>query len=112
VWPFREIKVRVSSLCNFLESRVIRSAGLRDHLAFCFSPSGTARHLGGLLKGPFSRPEMGKVKNTVGIYNTNYRDVIKIQALGNHLGSYENINIAGAKIFQYPLVSILAPGGV
>src|SRR5690606_33309369 len=103
---FFEVKLLVVPFYNFMKNRIVRPAGLYDHLALGFSSASPSRYLCYLLEGPLARSKIREVKNAVCVHDPHHRHFVKIQALGDHLRPHQNINVASAEIFQYSLVSI------
>src|SRR5690606_21842878 len=100
---FLQVKLLIVSLNNFGEDGVVRPPGLYDHFALGFSASCSPRHLGDLLESPFTCSKIGEIQNAVSIHDPYHRDLIEIQALGDHLRADQDINITRAKVFQQAL---------
>src|SRR5882724_5482645 len=68
---------------------------------------GPARHLSQQLKGALAGAEIRHMQRQVGINNSDERDVWKMQTLGDHLGSDQDIGLAGSKITENAAIILL-----
>ena len=75
-------------LCN---KRMEGMRSLQDDGPLPVFPPGPSCHLYHQLKGPFVGSEIGIVHQSVGIQNTHYADVVKIETFGYHLGADQNL---------------------
>ena len=91
-----------------LNDRIVRAIGLNQDAPFLVSAAGTSDKLTDQVERFFVGGVGGKAKRTVGIQHRRQRDVRKIMALGDDLGSDEDVAFAQGEGFQYfvpPFVS-------
>src|SRR5579864_7102291 len=79
---------------GILDRIVILKIGLENHLTGRRSASGTAGDLSEELKGALSRTEVGKAQGDVGSNHANQGDAVDVVALGDHLGAYDQVELA------------------
>jgi hypothetical protein len=94
-------KTGVVMMPGMLDGGTGRREGLDDYLPLGLTATSTTRNLSQELKSPFPSPEIGRVKPYVGIDNANKGDVRKIEPLGDHLGTQQNIDLTGPKLSQH-----------
>jgi len=74
---------------------VIRIQRLNQRFARRLAAAGPPDHLGEQLKGPFRRAKIGQPEADVGRDDADERDRRKIMALGDHLRSDQDVDLAG-----------------
>ena len=85
----KAIKVMASSV---LDAGCVRGAGLNEDFAFQFAASGASGDLGEELEGALGGAEVGDVETDVGVENAYQGDVGEVEAFGNHLSTYEDVD--------------------
>ena len=86
--------------------------GLDHHFAFHFTPSRAARDLGQELEGPFAGAEIGDVEGEVGVEDGGEGDVGEVEALGDHLGAEEDVDLAGSEGGEGVLEDVFLARGI
>jgi len=89
---------------------LVGQEGLDDDAAGFFGAAGTAGDLADELEGAFVGAEVGQGQGGVGADDADEGDVGKVQALGEDLGAGEDVDAAGGKIGQDPVVAFGAAG--
>ena len=67
--------------------------------------SGTSAHLNHELIGSFVRPEVREIQNIIGIKNSNYTYILKIETFGNHLCANKYVCLSFRKFIDDFFVS-------
>ena len=86
---------------RILHRRTYWRKSLHNHLTLRLTATGTTGNLSEQLKGSLSCTEVWRMQADVCIDNTDKRHIGKIEALGNHLRSDQNIDLTGAEFSQY-----------
>ena len=77
-----------------------RREGLDDHLSLGVAPARTAGNLGKKLECPLPGTEVRRMQPRVRVDDADQGDIGKIQPLGDHLGSDEDVGLTGAEFSQ------------
>src|SRR6267378_1584727 len=81
-----------------LDRRTKGRVGLHENFTQRFAATGPPRHLGEQLKSSFARPEIGKMQRQIGVDDSDQGHVWKMQTLGDHLCSDQDVDLPGAEI--------------
>ena len=95
-----------------LEGAVVGGVGLDDDESGEVAPSGASGDLGDELEGAFGGAEVGDMESDVGLDDADEGDLGEIESLGDHLGADEDVEFAGAELFEDALVGVLGGHGV
>ena len=85
-------------LSDGANDRVLGQVGLDDNLTGAISASGTARDLLQQIVGALPRSKIGQLEGKVGIDHAHKRDLGKVEALGDHLGTQQHRAIGGIEL--------------
>ena len=94
------------------EHRIVGLPCLQIDLAPSVLSSGTSCHLGHKLEGSLRGPEVGVVQQYIGIEYSHHRHIVKVESLGDHLRTNENVGLSLLKIVYYALVGGAGARGV
>ena len=81
-----------------LNRRTERRVSLYENFSGGFATPGAPCNLCEKLKRPFACAKIGEMQCKIGIDDSDERDVRKMQTFRDHLGSHQNVDLAGAKI--------------
>ena len=87
---------------------MVRRARLHEHATALRAAPRPPRNLRHELKRPLASPKVGKVQPRVGIHDSDDRDVRKVEPLGDHLGSEQDVDLALGNALQDVMVRPLA----
>ena len=85
---------------------------LQNHQPLSVLPSGTPRYLRHQLESTLMATEIRIIQHCIGIQNTDYTDMVKIQSLRDHLCTNQNICLPLFKISYYLLVCRPGPSSI
>src|ERR1700737_2112927 len=71
-----------------------RYPGLDQHSASLLPPSSPARHLTEKLEAALGGPEIRQIDSNIGVDDSHQSDIRKIQSLGDHLSSEQDVDFA------------------
>ena len=91
---------------------MLRIVRLQKDLARRIRAAGAARDLREQLERTFGRAVVRELEHRVGGDNADHRHVRKVEALGDHLGAYQNPCLAPAELPDDALVRVLLARGV
>ena len=114
---FSEVELLVSVaeevvVAGELDGGRVRGEGLDDDFALELTTASPAGDLGQQLEGALTGAEIGNMQAEVGIQYADQSDVGEMQALGNHLGANDDIDLALAELSQGVAQGVLAAHGV
>ncbi len=92
--------------------RVVRIAGLDDHLPRTLPPAGPARSLHQKLEGPLCSAVVRQVAAQVRVGRYDQRDLGEMVPFGQHLGAHQHLRPAGPERLQDGLQALGPAGGV
>ena len=81
---------------------------MHENFALRFAASGSAGNLREQLKGPLARAEIRHMQRQICVDDPNQSYIWKVQTLGDHLRSDEDVDLAGTKVPQRFAVSFLS----
>ena len=91
---------------------MLRVLGLHQYPPALGPPPGPARDLGDELEGPLGRAEIREMKASIGVDHPNQSHVRKVDALGDHLGPDQHVDLALADPFEDPVMRPFRPRGI
>ena len=95
-----------------LDAGALGREGLHDNLAGHFTAARASGDLGEELEGAFASAEIGNVEGEVGVEDADKGDVGEMEALGDHLGADEQIDLLSFKGIEGIAQFVLAGHGV
>lgn len=97
---------------NVADGLVPGVVGLDDDLALVAVATCAAANLGHLLECPFEGAEVGEIDEIVGGEDSDDADVVEVEAFGDHLGAYEDVDFAFLEVGEEFGVVVLLEGAV
>src|SRR4051812_616698 len=91
---------------------MVGQSGLDQNLPSFGAAARPARDLTQELEATLGRTEIGQIDSNVRVDDPNEGDIRKVEALGDHLGSEQDVHLAGGDAIKYASVRPFAAGGV
>lgn len=90
-----------------LDRGVERGPGLDEDLALRLGAARAARHLHELLEDPLPGAEVGDLERPVDVDDADAGDLREVEALGDHLGPHEDVDLPGGERGEGLVVDVL-----